>query len=119
MRGWRRRQGREAETTVLREARRRGWHCLARNYASRRGEIDLVLTDQTNLVIVEVRYRARSDYGHAAETVTSAKQARIIAAACAYLAAHPAHADRPIRFDVVGVDQAGEIDWVEDAFQAD
>lgn len=118
MRDWRRRRGHAAETAVLRAARRRGWQCLARNYASRRGELDLVLENEEGLVIVEVRYRGRSDYGDAAETVTAAKQARIVAAARAFLAAHPARAETPLRFDVVGVDPAGRLNWVENAFQA-
>lgn len=117
MRGWRRRRGQAAETLVLRAAERRGWRCVERNYASRRGEIDLILANPETLVIVEVRYRARSDYGQASETVTAAKQARIIAATRAYIAAHPACAESCIRFDVVGVDADGRIDWVEDAFQ--
>lgn len=118
MRGGRQRRGQAAETLVLRAARRRGWRCLARNYASRRGEIDLILADRDSLVIVEVRYRARPDHGEAAHTVTANKQKRIIAATRAYLAAHPKHAESLIRFDVVGVDPDGRLNWVEDAFQA-
>lgn len=119
MRGWRRHRGHAAETAVLRAAQKRGWQCLARNYASRRGELDLVLQNEDGLVIVEVRYRGRADYGQPTETVTAGKQARIVAAARAYLAAHPAHAESPVRFDVVGVHASGRLDWVENAFQAD
>lgn len=119
MRGWRRRRGQDAETLVLRAAKQSGWQCLARNYASRRGEIDLVLAQGEALVVVEVRYRARSDYGRATETVTAAKQSRIIAATRAFIAAHPAYAEAAIRFDVVGVGADGRLDWVQDAFQVE
>lgn len=119
MRGWRRTRGNEAETHVLRAARRWGWQCVARNFASRRGEIDLVLRDHDALVIVEVRYRTHANYGRAAESVTPDKQARIIAATQAYLCAHPQYAESTIRFDVVGVDPDGQLDWVSNAFQAE
>lgn len=115
----RQRRGRAAEDTVLRAGRRRGLRCLARNFHCRQGELDLVLAGGDGLVVVEVRYRARADFGRAAETVTAAKQGRIIQATRAFLAAYPRHAERPLRFDVVGIEPDGTLDWIENAFQAD
>lgn len=83
------------------------------------GEIDLILANAKELIIVEVRYRGTDDYGRATETVTPRKQSRIIAATRWYLAKNPSYANYPIRFDVVGVNPDGELDWIEDAFQVE
>lgn len=119
MRSARQRSGDAAEAAVLRAAKRRGLACLARNFRARRGELDLVLHGKDLLVIIEVRYRARGDYGSAAETVSATKQARIVFAARAFLQAHPRYADTALRFDVVGVDAEGGLDWIENAFVVD
>tara|TARA_R110002096_G_scaffold46310_12_gene123544 strand:+ start:489 stop:872 length:384 start_codon:yes stop_codon:yes gene_type:complete len=99
--------------------RRRGLKTLERNYRCRRGEIDLVMTDDECLVFVEVRYRASREFGDPLETITLRKQRRIIAAATHFLAANAQLGDRPCRFDAVGVTGSGdrvEYDWITDAF---
>ncbi|HET7315144.1 YraN family protein [Salinisphaera sp.] len=111
--------GRDAETRVDRAARRRGWRRVARNYNVRGGELDLVYRTADLLVVIEVRYRSRGDYGGAAASVTRAKQRRIILATRYLLAAHPEYADLAVRFDVVGVDRADTLNWIENAFYAE
>lgn len=111
--------GRAAEDRVDRAARRRGWRRVVRNYNVRGGELDLVYLTAEMLVVVEVRYRARSDYGGALASVTASKQRRIVQATRHFLAEHPRYARQPIRFDVVGVSDADELDWIEDAFYAE
>lgn len=93
--------------------------CLARNFNCRRGELDLVLREGDELVIAEVRYRGREDFGDAAASVNFAKRRRIIAATKYFLATHPEHAERPVRFDVIGAGPGGDLDWIEAAFDAD
>lgn len=112
----RQRSGRLAEEAVLAAARARKLALVARNYATRHGELDLIVSDGKALIIVEVRYRARSDYGLAVESVTRAKQQRIIAATKGFLAAHAKWRNAPVRFDVVGVDGQGQLNWIEQAF---
>lgn len=119
MRTWRQRRGRAAENRALTAARERGLTCLARNFQCRQGELDLVLDDGDEVVIVEVRYRARTDYGEPAATVNAAKRRRIIAAARLFLLAHPALGDRGVRFDVVAVGPGERLEWIEAAFDAD
>lgn len=114
----RQQSGQAAEDTVLAAAKKRGLRQLARNYRTRRGELDLVLTAGDTLVVVEVRLRRRSDYGSAVESVTNAKQGRIIAATRQFLVEHPQWAESPVRFDVVGVDAQGRLDWIDNAFLA-
>jgi len=112
-------RGQAAEARVDRTARARGWRCVARNYSCRGGELDLVYTDQDWLIVVEVRYRARSDYGHAAATVRRSKQRRIILSTRHFLLTHPQYDQYAVRFDVVGVDGNNTLDWIEGAFYAE
>ncbi|MGB7756935.1 MAG: YraN family protein [Salinisphaera sp.] len=111
--------GRDAEARVDRAARRHGWTRVARNYNVRGGELDLVYRTGDFLVVVEVRYRSREDYGGAVASVTRSKQRRIILATRHLLAAHPEYADLAVRFDVVGVDDTDTFNWIENAFHVE
>lgn len=112
-------RGKNAESRVDRAAGKRGWQRVGRNFHCRGGELDLVYTDQQRLIVVEVRYRTRSDYGRAAATVNRGKQRRIIQATRYFLAKHPEYAQLAVRFDVVGVDADDQLDWIENAFYAE
>lgn len=110
--------GQAAEDAACAWLQQQGLRLLARNVRARVGELDLIMADGSALVIVEVRYRARSDHGSAAETVTAHKQRRIIAATRYWLARHPQAAEQPIRFDVVAVDGNHTMHWIQGAFDA-
>ena len=94
---------------------------IDRNVRFRGGEIDLVCRDRGTLVFVEVRQRGASRFGGAAESITAAKIRRIVLAARLYLAAHPALASLPARFDCVLLDTGAgpDVRWLRDAFSAD
>ncbi|MCC6949318.1 MAG: YraN family protein [Bradyrhizobiaceae bacterium] len=77
----------------------KGYRELARRWKSPVGEVDLVVRRGRTLVFVEVKARARLD--DAAWAVLPRQQRRIVAAAEAWLAAHPEHAGYDIRFDAV------------------
>lgn len=111
--------GRDAEARVDRAARRRGWTRVARNYNVRGGELDLVYRTADLLIVVEVRYRSREDYGGAIASVTRSKQRRIVLATRHLLANHPEYVDLAVRFDVVGVDHTDAFNWIENAFYAE
>jgi putative endonuclease len=97
---------------------RRGWRLVARNYQCCGGEIDLIMRDRTGvLVFVEVRARARSDFGGAAQSITRTKRRRLMLAARHYLLRRPA---ARCRFDVVTFDgRPPVVNWLPDAFRAD
>ncbi len=107
-------QGETAEDTAHHYLIRQGLKPLQRNFRCQQGELDLIMRDQNILVIVEVRFRKSDRYGSAAESVTPAKQSRIIAATQVYLTQQPQ--DRPIRFDVVALSGDGRIAWIKNAF---
>ncbi len=107
-------RGEQAEQQALQLLINNGLNLLSRNFRCKYGELDLIMTDQQTLVIVEVRFRQTDRYGSAAESVTPKKQSRIIAATQMYLAAHPTQ--NPVRFDVVALSGNGKMEWLKNAF---
>lgn len=95
--------------------RRAGLRVVARNWRCRLGEIDLVAEEGATLVFAEVRLRRDLNYGGAAESITAAKRARLVAAARLYLAGR---GERTCRFDVLLLDalSPARIRWIRDAF---
>jgi putative endonuclease len=108
-------QGQRAEDFCADLLRRAGLRILARNWRCRLGEIDLVAEDGGTLVFAEVRLRRDPRYGGAAESVTAAKRARILAAARLYLAGRGAAS---CRFDVLLLDglAPARVQWIRNAF---
>jgi putative endonuclease len=92
--------GRYGETLAARHLSARGYTIQARNWRCPQGELDLVAHDGTEWVFVEVRTRRAPNTDTAIESITPAKQARVLAAAEAYLAAHDLEG-QPWRLDVV------------------
>lgn len=99
-------RGRVAEDAAAAWLERRGYAVLARNHATRRGEVDLVCRDGATLCFVEVRSRSRLDFGSPAASVGVAKARRVVAAATDW-AVRNGGLDRDMRFDVVAVDLSG------------
>ena len=124
--------GEQSETIARNYLERQGLSYVTGNFHCRRGEIDLVMKDQCQLIFVEVRYRSRGDYGTAADTITYKKQRKIIMAAQYYLHKHQLTEKVSCRFDIVAVkvlttpyntgasdNKDRGIEWLKDAFRAD
>lgn len=111
------RAGARAEELCAELLRSAGLRVLARNWRCRHGEIDLVAEEGRTLVFAEVRYRSDPRFGGAAESVTAAKRARLLAAARLYLTRRP---DADCRFDVLLLDslEGRRIEWIRNAFGA-
>ena len=111
------RAGARAEELCAELLRRAGLRVLARNWRCRHGEIDLVAEEGGTLVFAEVRLRQDERFGGAAESITAAKRARLVAAARLYLARRP---DAECRFDVLLLDalEASRVQWIRNAFTA-
>jgi putative endonuclease len=77
----------------------KGYREIARRWRCPLGEVDLVMRRGRTIVFVEVKARGRID--EAAEAVLPRQRRRIVAAAEAWLAAHPEHAGYDMRFDAV------------------
>jgi putative endonuclease len=113
-----RKTGSEWEAAVEIWLRKAGLRSLTRNYFCRYGEIDLIMRDGDCVVFVESRYR---NTGDGLASVGAAKRLKLQRTASMYLQAHPALANAPCRFDVVGCRGTPEkpaFDWVKGAFDA-
>lgn len=97
--------------------RGRGYRVLDRNWRSRSGEIDLVVSQGRTLVFSEVKTRSGRVFGEPFEAVTVAKQARLRRLAAEWLRSRAGAFPGPmdVRFDVVSV-IGGAVDVLEEAF---
>lgn len=95
--------GRAAEAAAAAWLERRGYVVLARNHATRRGEVDLVCRDGSTICFVEVRSRSRLDFGSPAASVHVTKARRVVMAATDWAIRHGG-LEQDMRFDVVAVD---------------
>jgi putative endonuclease len=77
----------------------KGYRTLAKRWKSPVGELNLVVKRGKLIVFVEVKARPRLE--EAAEAVLPRQRRRIVAAAEAWLAAHPEHAGYDMLFDAV------------------
>jgi putative endonuclease len=113
--------GEAGELAALRYLELKGLRLLLRNYRCRGGEIDIVMMDDTTLVLIEVRLRSDLRYGGAAASVDTRKQRRLAIAARHLLQKKPELARYRARFDVMALTpQVGsemKIEWLRDAFR--
>ncbi len=102
---------------------RRGLTCVAQNFNSRFGEVDLIMRDGQTLCFVEVKYRKSLGYGGAAFAIPASKQNRIIKTAMVYLALRPHRPNPPLRFDALLIQRQANgketFDWIQSAFMAE
>ena len=75
------------EQLALKHLQSLGYELLDRNFRSRRGEIDLIVTKNRAITFVEVKTRRGSNTGHPFEAITKAKMASIRGTAVEWLAA--------------------------------
>ncbi|MFT0170953.1 YraN family protein [Paraburkholderia mimosarum] len=121
----RRATGARFEAHALAFLRRERLELVARNVHCRGGELDLVMRERDGtLVFVEVRARARPEFGGAAASVGWRKQQRVLRAARYFLATWRTGDanERPgtppaCRFDVIAF-ESGRLVWLRDAFHA-
>lgn len=84
-----------------------GYQVIARNYAYRGGELDIVAKLNETIVFVEVKSVWSNQQGNTAARVNRLKQKKIWQTACHFLHSNPSHApkgfEQPCRFDVLSV----------------
>ena len=107
--------GQEAEAIAAAYLQKQGLKLLSSNYRCRFGEIDLVMQEGKTLVFVEVRMRSNPHFGGAAESITIAKQQKLLTTAQHYM---QRYGERACRFDAVMMSgTAGErLEWLRNAF---
>jgi len=77
-----------------------GCEVVARNTRIADVEVDLLARDGRTAVVVEVKLRARGEYGGAANAVTRTQRERLLRAARVLVSQH----DGPVRVDVIALD---------------
>ncbi len=102
-----------AAETFLRE---QGLSVVARNWQCKTGEIDLICKDGKTLVFVEVRQRRSRQFASAAESITSAKQQKLIRTAETYLLT--CKQTPPCRFDAVLFDGDNPVRWLKNIIES-
>lgn len=106
--------GRRAELAAALWLTVTGHRIRARRVKTPVGEIDLIASRGGGLVFVEVK--ARADTANRDIALSAVNRERIVSAAAWWLAAHPALANRPMRFDVIGLAPFALPRHVRDAF---
>lgn len=98
-------KGNFIETQAVAFLKRLGYEILARNYAFRGGELDIVAREGDTIVFVEVKSVWNNQQGNPAARVNSEKQRKIWQTACHFLGTQaqfaPRGFDQPSRFDVL------------------
>lgn len=110
--------GNKAEKIALDYLRLKELTLETKNYQTRFGEIDLVMSDKEYLVFVEVRHRRMSTFGGAIESIDQRKKKKLRLTAQSYLQRNKL-ADRPCRFDILCVNgelKSPSIQWIKNAF---
>jgi putative endonuclease len=96
------RTGERGEALAARYLADQGLTVLSKNWRCPEGELDLVLTDGTTLVVCEVKTRTTDNYGPPAAAVDDPKAARIRRLTRRWRADHGVpHV--PTRYDIVAI----------------
>jgi len=104
------RLGRRGEELAVGELGRCGYRIVARNWRCQVGEVDVVALRSRAYHFFEVRTRRGREYGTPEESLTPAKQRRMIGVARTYLAAHDLYdVDWRLGFVAVEMDRAGRL----------
>ncbi len=98
----------------------KGWLIIDRNYFFEKAEVDIVATDGTFIVFVEVKLRSNTYFGRPEEFVTPEKEKNIKKAAEAWVYERKMET-AAVRFDIISIvqkeNEAPDITHFEDAFR--
>lgn len=94
--------GAQGEDLAAHWLQQQGYRIVARNWRAKQLELDIIARHGGTLVFVEVKTRSCGGLGSPVEAVGYKKQASLVRAARAYLAAHDLW-QAPSRFDVITI----------------
>ncbi len=78
-------EGKEGEKIATQYLESQGYKVICKNFRCLQGEIDIIASDSSNIIFVEVKTRTSFKYGEAKEAVDNHKQKHIFKAAEYYL----------------------------------
>ncbi len=102
--------GRRGEELAVAELTRRGYEIVTRNWHCQAGEVDVVARQGNVWHFVEVRTRRGRAFGTPEESLTPAKQQRMVEVALTYLGEHDLNdVDWRVGLVAVEMDRAGKL----------
>lgn len=110
--------GIKGEELAVIHLKKTGYEILERNWRFGKEEIDVIVTKNSWLVIVEVKTRNSDYFGEPEQSVSRAKQSHLVRAAHAYI--QRKDLDMEVRFDVIGIilnKKEQRLHHIEHAFQ--
>ncbi len=96
--------GQWGEEIAARYLESKGYTIFARNFHTRRGEIDIVAGNESILIFIEVKTRSSHTFAYPEDSVTRRKQAAMLDAAEDYLRKHP-ESPESWQFDVIAIER--------------
>lgn len=78
-------QGQKGEKRAAEHLSKLGYSMVAKNWKSRRGEIDLIVKKKETYFFVEVKFRKSKAYGSGAEAIHPLKQKKMASAVLDYI----------------------------------
>ncbi len=115
------RKGKRGEQLAVKYLQKKGLTLVGQNIRSPYGEVDALMRDKDEWVFVEVRYRNSQLYGGGLESVDQRKQQKLIKTAEHYMQTQYKTRFDSCRFDIIelgGKLDEPDINWIQDAFQA-
>lgn len=109
--------GQFGEELAVKHLENQGYRILSRNFRFSKTEIDIVATNDHELIICEVKTRESTEIGEPYKAVTRRKQRQIIRTADFYIKQNNLHTD--IRFDIISIVHNSfrtKIEHIPDAF---
>jgi putative endonuclease len=112
-------KGNWAENIACQWLVKQGLTLKQRNFYTRYGEIDLIMSDPLQLIFFEVKYRKNNHFGSAEAAITAQKCRRLTAAVETYLLINNYGNNYPLRFDAITVVPARDahldctINWIK------
>lgn len=108
--------GNQAEKVALSYLEQQGLTLIKKNYQTRFGEIELIMQDGKSIVFAEVRLRKNNIFGGGSESITQAKQRKIVKVPQQFL---QHHCNQACRFDAIAMDkeEIQHIQWIKHAFE--
>lgn len=95
--------GRAGENRAAEHLKTLGLEIIERNWRCAQGELDIVARDADVLVLVEVKTRRSTRFGHPIEAIDQRKRSRLWRLGMAWLAANPGVRAPALRIDAITI----------------
>ena len=96
-------KGSVGEAIATNYLRHHGFEVVAKNFANKMGEIDIIALRENTFHFVEVKYRQNENFGRGLESVNYAKQKTIHRVAMAFLQSKGLWGEVDLSFDVIDI----------------